>query len=101
MKTAEISQLVTELFEMAKQYLEQETVAPLRRTARYAGLSLLAGFLFATGWLLLVVAELRWVLELLPDTPLWSVAAYAITSVTALLLAALIVWAAGRSRVTP
>lgn len=101
MKTAEISQLVTELFEMTKQYLEQETVAPLRRTARYAGLSLLAGFLFAVGWLLLVVAELRWVLELLPDTPLWSAAAYGITAVSALLLAALIVWAAGRSQVTP
>ena len=53
------------------------------------------------GWLLLVVAELRWVLELLPDTPLWSILAYAITAVTALLLAALIIWAAGRSRVTP
>ena len=101
MKTAEISQLVTELFELSKQYLEQETVAPLRRTARYAGLSLLAGFLFAGGWLLLVVAELRWVLELLPDTPLWSAAAYAITAVTALLLAAMIVWAAGRSQVSP
>ena len=101
MKTAEITQLVTELFEMSKQYLEQETVAPLRRTARYAGLSLLAGFLFAVGWLLLVVAELRWVMALVPDTPLWSVLAYAIATITAVGLAALIVWAASRSRVTP
>ncbi len=101
MKTAEISQLVTELFEMSKQYLEQETVAPLRRTARYAGLSLLAGVLFAVGWLLLVVAELRWLMDLLPDTPLWSVLAYALTAITALGLAALIIWGAGRSRVLP
>ena len=101
MKTAEISQLVTELFEMSKQYLEQETVAPLRRTGRYAALSLLAGLLFAVGWLLLVVAELRWVTDLLPDTPLWSVLAYGIAAITALVLAALIVWAAGRSRVAP
>ena len=101
MKTAEISKLVTELFEMSKEYLEQEAVAPLRRTARFAGLSLLAGALFAVGWLLLVVAELRWVLELLPDTPLWSALAYGITAITALGLAALIVWGAGRSRVTP
>ena len=101
MKTAEIPQLVTELFEMSKEYLEQETVAPLRRTARFAGLSLLAGVLFAVGWLLLVVAELRWVLELLPDTPLWSALAYVIAAITALVLAALIVRGARRSQVSP
>ena len=101
MKTAEISQLVTELFEMSKQYLEQETLAPLRRTARYAALSLLAGVLFAVGWLLLVVAELRWLMDLLPDTPLWSVLAYVLAAITALGLAALIIWGAGRSRVLP
>ena len=101
MKTAEISQLVTELFEMSKQYFEQETVAPLRRTARYACLFLLAGLLLAVGWILLVVAELRWLMDLLPDTPLWSVLAYALAAITALGLAALIVWGAGRSRVLP
>ena len=101
MKTAEISQLVSELFEMSKEYLEQEAVAPLRRTVRYAGLSLLAGFLFAVGWLLLVVAGLRFVLDLLPDTPLWSVLAYGIAAIVSLGLAALIIWGAGRSRVSP
>ena len=101
MKTAEISHLITELFEMTKKYLAQETVAPLRRTARYAGLSLLAGILFAVGWLLIVVAELRWILQLLPDTPLWSVLAYGIAAITALALGALIIWGAGRSQASP
>lgn len=101
MKTAEIFQLATELFEMSKQYLEQEAVAPLRRTARYAGLSLLAGSLFAVGWLLLLVAELRWVQTLLPDTPLWSALAYAITSLSAVGIAVLIVRTAGRSQASP
>ena len=101
MKTAEIPQLVSELFEMSKKYLEQEAVAPLRRIARFAGLSLLAGLLFAVGWLLLVVAGLRLVLDLLPDTPLWSVLAYGIGAITALGLGALIIWCAGRSKVMP
>ena len=101
MKTDEITRLVTELFEMSKEYLEQEAVAPLRRTARYAGLSLLAGLLFAVGWLLLVVAGLRFAQDLLPATPLWSVVAYGITAITALGLAALIIRGAGRSRVSP
>lgn len=98
MKTAEISQLISELFEMSKQYLVQETAAPARGAARRAGLSLLAGFLFAIGWLFLAVAGLRLAQDLLPDTPLWSVLAYAIAAVAAAGLAALIVWNAGRTR---
>lgn len=101
MKTAEIPQLVTELFEMSKGYLEQETIAPLRRTTRYAAFSLLGGLLFALGWLLLAVAGLRLALDLLPDKPLWSVAAYAIGAVAALGSAAIVMWAAGRSKVSP
>ena len=101
LNAAEIPRLVSELFELSKGYLEQEAVAPLRRTAQYAGFSLLGGVLFALGWLLLVIAGLRLALDLLPDTPLWSVVAYLIGALLALGLAATIVWAADRSKVAP
>ena len=101
MKTAEIPQLVSELFEMSKDYLQQEAVAPLRRLARYAAFSLLGGLLFALGWLLLAVAGLRLVQDLLPDSPLWSVLAYVIGAVVSLATAAIIVRTASRSTTSP
>ncbi len=101
MKTTEIPKLISELFEMSKSYLEQEAVAPLRRTARFAGISLLGGFLFALGWLFLAVAGLRLIQTLLPDTPLWSVLAYVIGGLAALAGAVAVIWAANRSKASP
>lgn len=101
MKTVEIPKLVSELFELSKLYLEQEAVAPLRRTARYAGYSLLGGLFFGVGWVLLTIAGFRLVLDLLPDTILWSALAYGIGAVLALGIAVSIIWAAGRSKASP
>ncbi len=101
MKTGEIPQLVTELFELSKRYLEQEAVAPLRRTARYAGYSLLGGVFFAAGLILLTVALVRLVLDLLPASMLWSAFAYLIGAVSALILASGIIWIASRSKAAP
>jgi len=100
-KTAEIPKLVSELFELSKLYLEQEAVAPLRRTARYAGYSILGGLLFGLGWVLLAIAGLRLVLDLLPDTMLWSALAYVVGATLALGVALAIMWAAGRSKASP
>ena len=86
---------------MSKAYLDQEAVAPLRRTARYAGYSLLGGLLFAVGWILLAVAGLRLASDLLPDTPLWSVLAYLIAAIATLGIASLIIRTALRSKVSP
>ena len=101
MNTGEIPQLVTELFEMSKRYLEQEALAPLRRTARYAGYSLLGGVFFAVGWILMTIAFVRLVLDLLPDSMLWSAFAYLIGAVAALVLAFAITRIASRSKATP
>ena len=98
MKQAEIPQLISELLEMSKAYLAQETVAPLRRVARFAGFSLLAGLLFAAGWLMLSIAGLRLVLDLLPDSALWSALGYFIGAALAVLLALFVMWLANRPR---
>ena len=98
MKQPEIPQLISELIEMSKAYLAQETVGPLRRVARFAGFSLLAGLLFTAGWLLLSIAGLRLVLDLLPHTALWSVLGYLIGAVLAVLLALFVMFLANRPR---
>lgn len=101
MSASEIPKLASELYEMSKSYLEQEAVAPLRRTARFAGVTLLGGLLLAVGWLLLAVAGLRLVQGLLPDTQLWSALAYLIAAVAALAAAFGVVMAASRSKASP
>ncbi len=101
MNTTEISRLLSELLDLSKAYLEQEALAPLRRTARFAGISLLSGLFLAVGWVLLWVAGLRLIQDLLPDTPLWSVLAYGLAALLAVGLAALIVRGAKRSTVSP
>ncbi len=86
-KPAEIPQLVTELVDMSKAYLQQETVDPLKRVGRYAGFSLAGGLLLAIGWLLLAIAFARWVTDLLPAGELWEVLAYGIAAVGSLVVA--------------
>ena len=86
-KPAEIPQLVTDLVDMSKTYLQQETIDPLKAVGRYAGFSLAGGVLLAIGWLLLAVALSRWVTALLPDGQLWEVLAYGIAAVASLVVA--------------
>ncbi len=100
-KTSEIPRLVSELWEMSKLYLEQEALAPLRRTARFAGYSLLGGVLFAIGWILMTIALFRLVSDLLPDEILWSALAYIIGAAAALVMGFTIIKIASRSKATP
>ncbi len=86
-KPAELPQLVTELVDMSKAYLQQETVEPLKRLGRYAGFSVGGGVLLAVGWLLLVIALLRWTTDLLPEGAIWEVLAYAIAAIVSLMIA--------------
>lgn len=87
----ELPQLVTELVDMSKEYLRQETIEPARRLGKVAGFGLAAGVLFSIGALLLAIAALRLVVDLLPDTELWSVLGYVIATLLAGGAAALIV----------
>lgn len=100
-RVADIPKLVSELAELTKAYLVENTVQPLRRIGRFTGLSLLGGILMTVGWVLLSVAGLRLLLSVLPDTPLWSALAYALASLAALLAAAALIMGASRSKARP
>lgn len=87
----ELPQLVTELVEMSKQYLRQETLGPARRLGKAAGFGLGAGVAFAFGALFLglgVYAALR---VLLPEGDWWLVLARGLTALAAAGAAAVVV----------
>lgn len=100
-QAADIPKLVSELADLTKTYVAENAVEPMRRMGRFAGWSLLGGILMATGWILLSVAGLRLLLAVLPDAELWSVLAYVLAAIAALLTALLIVTGASRSRARP
>lgn len=100
-RVADIPKLVSELAELTKTYLVENTAQPLRRLGRFAGLSLLGGVLMMVGWILLSVAGLRLLLSVLPDTALWSALAYVLASLAALLAAAALITGASRSKARP
>jgi hypothetical protein len=93
----EIPQLATELFEMSKGYLDQEVRAPLKRTGAYMKFSLIGGALFSLGWLFLSVAGLRSLQDVLPESDLFSVLAYAIAAAASIGTAGLLMWRASKT----
>ena len=56
----ELPQLVTEMVEVSKEYLRDETIAPIKRLGAYSAKTVGAGILFALGAFLLAVIVRRW-----------------------------------------
>ena len=84
--------MVTDLVDMTKEYALQETVEPAKKLGKAAGMSLLAGFLWSVGALLIAVAGMRYLVRALPDTPLSSALGYTIAAVGLLSIAGFIMW---------
>jgi len=74
----EIPQLVSQLVDLSKQYVRQETIEPAKRLGKAAGMGLLAGGLFAIGAVLLSMAMLRAILGAIGDGPIASAVGYLI-----------------------
>ncbi|MEX0864400.1 MAG: phage holin family protein [Acidimicrobiia bacterium] len=88
----EIPQLFTELYDMSREYLRQETLEPAKRLGRQAGMGIGGAMVMATGSFLLVLAAYLGIKLLLPEGEWWVVLARALTGVSALLAAGLIGW---------
>lgn len=73
---AELPQMVTELVDLSKEYLRQETVDPAKDLGRSLGLGIAAAVCFGIGTLLLAVALTRWVADVLPGGAYWSILPY-------------------------
>lgn len=92
----ELPDQISELVELSKEYLRQETLEPAKRLGRVAGMSLLAGVLWATGGVLLAVAGTRSLIRILPGGDLWSALGLAVAALVLAGLAAVVVWRATR-----
>ncbi len=86
----EIPQMLTELYQMSKDYLRQETVEPFKRLGRHAGLGLGGASLMAFGVFLLAWGFYFGLRTVLPEGDWWRVLARFGTALVAA-IAALVV----------
>lgn len=91
----ELPQQVTDLIELAKRYLRQETVDPLKSIGRSVARALLALLFLGVGAVLLALGLHGFLGDLLPDGSWNAAGAALITAVVALAAAAMV---AGRLR---
>lgn len=88
----QIPELATELFEMSKEYLRQETVEPMKKLGGYAGLGIGGAVAFAVAALLGILGVYALFQWLLPATDWYNVLARGLTTIVAALGAGLIAW---------
>ncbi|MCQ3804582.1 MAG: phage holin family protein [bacterium] len=86
----ELPQQVADLIELAKRYLRQETVDPLRRIGQSVGRAVMAALLVGLGVVMVGMGLHRFLAEALPKGQWWEVAASAIVVVVFLLAATIV-----------
>ena len=92
----EIPQLTTELIDMSREYLRQETLEPAKQLGRQAGRGLGGAMAIALGAFFMVLAVYSALKMLLPSGAWWVVLARFITALVAAGGAALVGWRLNR-----
>ena len=92
----QIPELTTELFEMSKEYLLQETVEPAKKLGAYAGLGVAGALVFAVAVILGMLGVYALFQTVLPETAWYNVLARGLTVVVGLAGAGLIAWRMSR-----
>jgi Mg/Co/Ni transporter MgtE len=88
----ELPQLVTELVDLSKEYLRQETIEPAKALGRFAGIGLAAGLVFAVAAVFGGLAAYALYRQVLPAGDWWVVLARGLTVLTTAAFAGLIGW---------
>lgn len=89
----EIPELATELFDMSKEYLLQETVEPAKRLGRYAGFGIAGAVVVALASVFLILGVYALFQFLLPDDNEWFIVlARGLTVVVAGAAAGIVAW---------
>jgi len=92
----EIPELTTELIDMSRDYLRQETIEPAKALGKHAGLGFGGAFLFSLGALAFVFGLYALLRMVLPQTDWYEVLARFLTFVGALIVAGLVGWRISR-----
>lgn len=93
---SELPQLTSELVDMSKEYLRQETLEPAKRLGKVAGFSVGAGMLMAIGVILLATAGMRFLIDVFPEGGLWKALALFTSALVCAGVAGITVWRATR-----
>lgn len=88
----EIPQLTSELVEMSKEYLKQETLEPAKQLGKKAGFGIGGASIIALGAFFLVLALYNGLKIWLPNGDWWVVLARFLAAVGAALGAGLVAW---------
>jgi hypothetical protein len=88
----EIPQQLTDLIEMSKDYLRQETIDPAKRLGKHAGMGICGAILIALGAFLALLGVYSLLNMVLPESEWYVVLARFITAVVAAALAGLVGW---------
>jgi hypothetical protein len=88
----EIPQLTSELIDMSREYLRQETIEPAKALGKHAGFGFGGAILFSMGGLLLVFALYALLRILFPETEWYEVLARFLTFLGAAIAAGLVGW---------
>lgn len=92
----EIPELTTELIDMSREYLRQETIEPAKALGKHAGLGFGGALLFSLGALAFVFGLYALLRMVLPQTDWYEVLARLLTFVGALIIAGLVGWRISR-----
>ncbi len=92
----ELPQLISEFFDLAKEYLREQTIVPAKKLGQFFGYSLAAVFVFILASLFLSVVGMRLIVEAMPDGAIWSGLGYITSAVALLALTGLIMWRAAK-----
>jgi hypothetical protein len=88
----EIPEIATELVDMAREYLRQETLEPAKQLGKQAGMAVGGAMVMGIGAICLAWALYYGLRLVLPEGEWWVVLARGLTAVGAFAVAALIGW---------
>ena len=88
----EIPQLATELLRMSREYLRQETIEPLKRLGKHAGMGFGGAMVLSAGSVFIMLGLYTGLKVWLPEGEWWVVLARFTTAVAAAAAAGIVVW---------
>jgi len=92
----EIPQIATELVEMSREYLRQETLEPAKRLGKHAGMGVGGAIVMAIGAICLAWGLYYGLTMLLPEGEWWVVLARGLTAIAAAAAAGIFAWRISR-----
>ena len=88
----EIPQLATELIDMSKEYLRQETIEPAKALGKHAGMGIGGAMVISLGAFFLVLGLFAGLRMWLPTGEWWEVLARFLTALASAGAAGIVVW---------